>query len=114
MSIPVIANGDVFSGLVEGGVGHALEIPGVVPPGGEDGDLLAVVLRRQLDLAHGEVAPLGQRRPLGDGLPGQGGPGLLEDPGIAEAPPADHGHVRAGLEDVYRVTKGIKRDLYDG
>ena len=86
---------------------HALEIPAQLLAGFQQGDVLALVLHRQLDLPHGGVPPLTQRRQGRDGSALQRGLRLLEQPRIAEAAPPDHGHVRAGeLQDAHRVLRG--------
>ena len=75
---------------------HALEIPAQLLAGLQQGDVLALVRNGQFDLAHGGVPPLTQRRQGRDGLTLQRCLGLLKQPRVAEAAPADHGHVRTG------------------
>ena len=65
--------------------------------GSEHGDLLAVIPGGQLDLAHGGIAPGGKVGPPGNRLAIQSRLCLLEEPGVAEAAAADHGHIRPGL-----------------
>ena len=74
---------------------HALEIPAQLLAGLQQGDVLALVLHSQLDLPHGGVPPLTQRRQGRNGTALQRCLGLLKQPWVAETAPADHGHVRA-------------------
>ncbi|CAN4034964.1 Phosphoadenosine phosphosulphate reductase domain-containing protein, partial [Dysosmobacter welbionis] len=95
---------DLF--LVVAGVGHALQIPAVVAAGLQHGYPLALGRGGQLKLPYRCVAPLRKRRQGRDGLALQRGFGLLEQPGVAEAPATDHGHVRFGvLENADRVLR---------
>ena len=79
-------------------MGDPLEIPAILLPGLQHRHPLALVACSHADLPHSGLAPLRQRRQRRHRLSLQHGFGLLEDPGISEAAPADHGHVRSGVE----------------
>ena len=92
---------DLF--LIISRVGHALEIPGVVPPGLQAGDMLAVILSGQLQLPYRHIDPLCQRRALRYGFSFQRSLDLREDPRISKGGSADHNAVGTGtLQALHR------------
>ena len=68
--------------------------------------MLPLVLGGQTDLPHGHITALRQRRQRRDGTALQRRLGLLKDPWVAEAAPADHGGVSAGkVEDGHGILR---------